>query len=377
MSSPRAIGLLLLLGCSLAARAVSVPGPDDTSAVEAERAAFKTAWTLARKGDLAALTPYLTELQDYPLAPYLDYAYLRATLDNEPDAAVEDFLARHSELPVTGELRRAWLLSLGKRQQWIELLANTPDEDDLALRCVVVAAHLLPGTPAQHPAWAVAAQHLWLALPPQDEACSPLFDYLKTQHLISGDMQRHRAQAALQARDWTSARALLPDLEAGDREWVETWLDMADDPARVLEGLQVPDEPRYQELLLSGIRLVARNEPLRAQHLLTSLGQRYRFSHDDRRDLRTLIALQHAWHLMPDAREQLKHLKDARDPEVPEWRARLAIRDGDWHEALNDIVHLADAEAPEWRYWRARALAELGRDKDARWLYRGLAKIAD
>jgi soluble lytic murein transglycosylase len=66
------------------------------------------------------------------------------------------------------------------------------------------------------------------------------------------------------------------------------------------------------------------------------------------------------------------------DPEVKEWRLRLALRAGDWHEVLRDIESQGDAaDEPEWRYWRARALEALGRESDARWLYSQLAKNPD
>jgi soluble lytic murein transglycosylase len=107
------------------------------------------------------------------------------------------------------------------------------------------------------------------------------------------------------------------------------------------------------------------------------LSHRYHFSHDDARDMRTLLAMQRVWHLLPDARAELKGVHDAVDPEVPEWRARLALRAGDWKEALQDINGLSDADWTEWRYWRARSLEALGRTSEAKALYRELAKTPD
>ena len=339
------------------------------------RADFKLAWRAALRGDSAALTPYLDELKDYPLYPYLNYAYLEATLEHQPDAVMEAFLEQNAALPLAAELRQEWVMVLLRRQDWVAVLANDQYDTTLAERCAVVSAHVLGDT--ANAAWTTAAQRLWLTPGVSQELCQPLFAYLDAHDLISLDMRRKRVQAALTARDFVTAATLTPGLPLPDRNWSELWLAMVANPAVVLQDIQVPDEPRYQEMLEAGVRLLARTAPNAARHLWTDLSHRYHFSHDDARDMRTLLAMQHVWHLLPDARAELKNVHDAVDPEVPEWRARLALRAGDWKEALKDINGLSDADWTEWRYWRARSLEALGRTSEAKALYRELAKTPD
>ena len=375
--------MLLLLLC-LTLTCMGLPGSRaDAAAVGGDalvrqRADFKLAWAAANAGDLKTLTPYFTKLKDYPLAPYLHFAYLNATLDTAPDADVELFLAGNAELPIDDTLRQAWLLALAQRQEWSKILAYYRDETDPALRCTGISAHLLKTDEPDHAAWLQPALKLWLTPGMPADACAQLFDWLEARHLIDNDLLRKKSEILLLARDYAGARALLPRLPVEDRDWVVSWLSVMADPSRMLDGAEVPDDVRYQELLMAGLKSLARTEPARARHLWTELAKHYHFAHDDARDMRTLLALQRAWHLMPDARATLRALHDAVDPQVPEWRTRLALRDQDWHEVLADIEAMGPAgDAPEWRYWKARALAAIGHKSEAKALYTVLARTPD
>jgi soluble lytic murein transglycosylase len=362
---------------SVPAAASAAPAAKDPNvALMQQRADFKLAWRAASRGDMLTLTPYLTTLKDYPLLPYLSYAYLEATLDKEPDELVEQWLDANGSLPVAGELRQEWVISLARRQDWDAVLANERYEVTLAQRCAVVSAHVLGGNSVA--SWSTAAQRLWLTPNVPQQVCQPLFDHLDAHGLITMDMRRKRVQMALMERDFVTAAALTPTLDPADRAWAEQWLAMAADPAKVLKDIQVPDQPRYQEMLLSGVKLLARNDPDAARHTWSELSLRYHFSHDDARDMRTLLAMQQAWHLTPDALADLKSVHDSVDPQIPEWRARLALRAGNWKEALKDIDALGhQRNETEWRYWRARAQDELGQHDAANAIYKQLARTPD
>src|SRR5215469_282876 len=371
----------VLLSCVLALLAAELVRAD-TGAQQAvlteQRAEFKLAWAAAQKGDIRTLAPYLDSLKDYPLYPYLRYAYLDATLDTAPDGVVEQFLNDNADLPLDDPLRQDWLAALTRREEWAKVLAYYRDETTPAMRCVGVSAHFMKQDEPDRGEWKAAAQRLWLTPGTPQDLCKPLFDYLDSHGLITADMRRRRVELALQAKDNSAVLAMLPDLAQEDRAWALAWMAMTADPVHVLDGIQVPEEGQYLDMLIAGVRQVARSEPLKAQHLWTDLSRRYRFPHDDGRDMRTLLALQQAWHLLPEARSTLKNLHEWSDPDVPEWRVRLALRAQDWPDFLHAVQALgANADLPEWRYWRARAYEALGRKSDARWLYSQLAKTPD
>ncbi|MGH8320816.1 MAG: transglycosylase SLT domain-containing protein [Gammaproteobacteria bacterium] len=343
-----------------------------------ERVEFKLAWAAAQKGDLAALTPYLDELADYPLYPYLRYAYLDSTLAQQPAGAVESFLKEQAQLPVADALRQAWLLELAKQEKWNDFLTYYQNDSAPALRCAAVSAHLVGDDTQDRDAWIVAAQHLWLVPRTQPDTCDPAFRYLKAHRRIANDMVVQRMQGALQARHYTLAQQLLPQLDAVDRPWARIWLEMAADPAQMLDSMQVPDEPKYQTLLINGVQLVARTDPARARHLWTVLSRRYHFGQDDTQDMAVRLALESAWDHLPDAAALLAQVKRSDDPRVTEWRIRTALRNGKWETVLKILPALGPETAkPEWRYWQARALAATGQTQKADVIYQSLADGMD
>ena len=342
--------------------------------LDTQRSDFKLAWAAAQQGDLKTLTPYLETLSDYPLYPYLRYAYLDSTLTQQTTETLQAFLKEQAQLPVAEALRQDWLLQLARRQQWGTFLANYQDETDPALRCAAVSAHLASGDRQDRDAWTVAAQHLWLAPSASPDTCAPAFQYLQQQHFITSGMLATRMQLLLEAHQYPLAQQLLPQLAAADRPWARIWLDMAADPGQVLATMQVPDEPRYQEMLLNGVQTVANTDPLLARHLWNQLLRRYHFSHDDIQDMAVRLALESAWFALPDAAALLAQVKYADDPRVAEWRVRVALRNGDWKTVLKLLAELGkQATQPEWRYWQARALAATGKQTAADAIYSSLA----
>ncbi|HEX5340634.1 MAG TPA: transglycosylase SLT domain-containing protein [Gammaproteobacteria bacterium] len=339
-----------------------------------QRAEFKRAWSAAQHGDLATLTPYLDELADYPLYPYLRFAYLDSTLDQQPDEVVQAFLKQQWALPVADDLREDWLLALAKRRDWKTLLVNYQDETDTPLRCAAVSAHLAGDDAQDRDVWVVVAEHLWLSAQQRPDSCAAAFDYLTAHQLISDQMRVRRTELELRAHQFDLAKQLLPQLAADDRTWAQAWLDMAANPAQALAHTQVPDEARYHEMLIDGVRLVARRDPAQARHLWHLLSHEYHFAHDDQDAMQQLLALQYAWHLMPDAGKELAQV-DVPNAEVLSWRVRSALRTQDWPAVLKAIADLGSAATTdEWRYWKARALAATGKTKQADPIYKTLAK---
>src|SRR5579885_199921 len=252
---------LRILACVLLATFCGLSAHADSDPLAKQRADFKLAWDAASRGDMVTLSPYLETLKGYPLYPYLRYAYLEAIIDRAPDALVEQFLMDNAGTPVAEALRQDWIVALARRQEWPQVLAHYRGEAAMRLRCAAVSAHVLPDDSPDRAQWTDAALRLWQTPGAPLEVCQPLFDYLDSHGLISADLRRARVESALMSRDFSTAAALAPGLPVDDRRWAEQCRKMAADPAHVLEDIQVPDEPRYQEMLQAGVKLLARTSP--------------------------------------------------------------------------------------------------------------------
>ena len=80
-------------------------------------------------------------LDDYVLAPYLDYYLVQTRLASMSDPQMHEFQARHGGLPAAGILYHRWLKYLGSRAQWQRLLDNYRTSIDPELRCYRGRAH--------------------------------------------------------------------------------------------------------------------------------------------------------------------------------------------------------------------------------------------
>ena len=173
---------------------------------------------------------------------------------------------------------------------------------------------------------------------------------------------------------WTRIRKLLADghvkaakganaLLPAKARIAERSLDrVAADPARYLGhlGAHALDDRAGRELAIFAVARLARSRPDdaadRLEAIAPRLGRDARFAWGQ-------LAWQAALDLHPRALDW--YAKAGAEPLTDSqvaWKARSALRVGDWKQLLAAIGELSSAERrePTWRYWKARALREQG-----------------
>ena len=73
-----------------------------------------------RAGDAARVAFYAKRLQNYVLAPYVEYYQLRLYLETTDVGTIRAFLARYDDSLVADRLRADWLRILGRRAQFMQ-----------------------------------------------------------------------------------------------------------------------------------------------------------------------------------------------------------------------------------------------------------------
>jgi len=319
-------------------------------------------------------------LRDYILYPYLRAARIRSDLRRRPgaetDAAAAAFVAAHSELPVTRELRREWLTTLAERALWSEFLANdTPPLSDGALRCHRFQAWLSTGGLLEAQREELLAA--WMTGEQQAQACVAPFQWLQAQGLLTPERLEARARLALQAGNSDLADWLLRGVPAERAAPLRHWLGLQRNTLTELRRLIAsPAAPVEWEALRSTWAKAARSKPAELAPLLEPLllarGLDAAQAAELRRDLATGFALDRQaaaalalYQAVPDA---------ALDDRGHEWRVRAALWAGDWERAAEWLHLMPPALAAEsrWSYWRARALEALGRRQQAEPIYQAL-----
>lgn len=314
------------------------------------------------------------QLEAFPLYPYLRYAELRHQIESVTPAAVEAYLARYSDLPVTPLLRTAWLRELARREDWATFLASYRGERNVYLRCARVQAELAMGHKAQAIA---AAKPLWPVGYRQPQSCNLAFDLLAQAGVLTPHRVENRILLALQAGHSQLAAELLERLPAAGRDKAAHWLEVYHHPETALQNPPQGSDAVVSQLLTATLGHLARVDPAQAHRLWSKIKARHVWPETVTGPVERSIALRAAYHALPSAGEWLQALPATQaDARVHAWRVRSALRAGDWGEVTRSVKEMPTAQhnATVWRYWQARAMEKLGQRRRAEHLYRAIAK---
>jgi soluble lytic murein transglycosylase len=360
-SGPHALAAALALA---AFAAQAVPGPKTQDEI------FLAARDAARAGDAARLGRYAVQLDGHVLQPYAESWLVRQRLEEADPADVRAFLARHQGSLAADQVRREWLKSLAKKQQWELFLSEYPllVNDDSEIACYALQARWL-----QKDESALAAvRPLWNLPRDLPEGCIPLVEAL----IVSGQLtNRHvweRIRLQLEAGSVTGAwrtAEYLPSREALDRGQL---FATAAGPKGYLDKKGLDYTRRnVRELTLFALHRLARNDPAAAAAYWDKK-LRAKFSAEENAYVWGQLALQAAKRNLPDA---LKWYIEAGDAVLSEeqlaWRLRAALRREDWKEVrvTAQMMSPLQRNEPAWIYWRGRAALALGEPAEARALF--------
>jgi soluble lytic murein transglycosylase len=372
-SSRAASGLVLVIAAALL-------GAGDSPGDDAVRAEFMAAVQRIRQhqpepADSAAL-------QAYAIHDYLVAARLRSSLATRPtpelDESIDRFVQAHAGQPVARQLHRDWLQSLADRGRWDWFLPRAADATDPTLVCERLAGELATG---HTEGLAAAALIRWGMPQQQPHPCDGVFDWLRSQKLLTPALAEARTRAALTADNARLARDFAADLSPILSAPLLQWAVLLENPQPVLES--AAEDPKLAvmpDALIAGFTRFARSDPPAALELLPRLEQRPDLTPAARAKLARAAALGAALGRYAGAVAAFEAVPtEAVDDSVQEWRIRAALWSGNYAKALAWIEQLPPALAllPRWRYWHARALGATAGEAAAAPLYAELAGLRD
>lgn len=344
------------------------------SCAEPNDAIFLAARDAAARGQWRALQEYREQVSGYVLAAYPSYWLLSGNLDRSDPHDIQDFLARYPDSPLAESLRREWLRVLGAGGAWDVFRAEYPKVtgDDVEIACYSFQERLARNDPDVLP----ESRALFVSAREVPAACDPVFARAFAEGALTEPQvwdRLRRLLAAGSVKDARRTNQLLPKKVA----MVEKELDRANaDPHRFLVHERFGKRPARdsQELLMFALEKLSRSKADEAAERLAEASPRLTL--EEVQFAWGQVALQAALSHHPRALEWYAHADAAglTDSQIA-WRARAAMRAGDWKEVLASIQALSPQEAREttWRYWRARALRNLGAKEASEGLLKGLA----
>jgi soluble lytic murein transglycosylase len=365
-----AVVVVLLLWLGVCAS----PTVAGTQTLEQERQLFLQAEEALSKGQRSEFARLSAQLVDYPLYPYLIYGDLRKRLGTAKPGDIQAFLYSYADLPIARSLRSKWLDLLWSRRDWAGFLAAWDPLQSTRLQCRHLRALLAVG---ETEVALSQVEPLWLSGRSQPKACDPLFDAWRAAGYQTRDLVWQRIDLAMAARQTRLAQYLRRFLPAEERAWVDTWLAVHSNPARLRTEKNLSSHPIGAKIFLHGIRRQARSEPSDAAREWMRLRDDYSLSQDQIAmvggDIGVSFALKHK----PQAVTWLNAVDDEYSTStVRRWRVLGAVRFEDWQAVLGAIERLLPDEQadPQWQYWKARGQEALGQVSEATAIYKRLAQ---
>jgi len=328
------------------------------------------------RGNAAALATHAQALKGHILEPYAEFWLLRLRLQQAAPGEVSDFLGRYTGTLLAEQLRREWLIVLGKRQDWTLFDAAFPNLsiDDPEANCYSLQSRWRRGDGAAVEEF----RRVWANPRELPDGCVPIAESEIQAGRFTARHVWDRARALLEAGQVAAARRTLDYLPASEQPDDRTLGAIRGQPARFIERADKLDLKRRanRELLLYAFARQARLEVSVAANLWTRKLQE-RLPPEDQAWVWGQLATQAARGHDPRAVEWFANADGpALTDEQLEWRVRAGLRAGDWSDVKTAVERMTPLrrDEPAWAYWAGRSLRVAGAKADADQLF---GRIAD
>jgi peptidoglycan lytic transglycosylase len=343
----------------------------------AQRDEFRAAYAAASRTPPGEWKKLATNLEDYPLFPYLEAIVLRHAIGKAPRADVERFLARWPDTLPASDVRESYLRELARRGDWAGFRAFWNGSRDRDLQCDDLRARLAAGEKLEFDR---DFEPIWSNPRTIPDACDPVVAALRDAHVLTDTRVWDRLlDAAADGRSDSAAQAAAL-FDGGDREAADRIVAAVRNPAGTLaKADQWPDQPRTRDAIAYGLARYARRDSASAETLWARLETKFKWDAEQKDRILNALAVYRSTSYSPDALARLKALPDdAKDDASREWRVRIALASGDFKEALAALDDLSAEQQADsrWRYLRARVLTKLDRRSDAAPIFADLAREA-
>ncbi len=376
---PPSIFTKLVLTAALCA---AVLCPLTAAEIDDQRELFRSVFAAVERGEWDAVTKLSTverqQLENYLLWPDLRAAYLRTTLRQSNNKAIDAFLDQYGMLKPARDLRYRYALDLahrGELESYFDIYQSFYQGREIEkLDCLALQAELAAGREQRV---VYRAKELWLVGKNQVDECDLVFKRLIETNAIAPSDYLLRFDLAIEAREFSLARWLGESIDESHVAEANAWLDAQRNAEQFLRkyNQRANSEASRRQFVYAAERL-AFSDPQRALELWTAVKQQFSFL--QQQELRTdrHIALWTARDFLPDAYALLTALPQAaQNDEVLRWRARSSLREQAWLRLLKDIqaMSISERNAEEWRYWYAVALQQAGQVLAAKAGFQSLA----
>ena len=336
--------------------------------IDESRAQYQEAKELLKDKDLEQYRKVRVKLDDYPLAPYLDYRELRMDLSSKTPDDIRLFRHDNRTLSIGNSLDYQYLVVLGLNERWADFIDYFPKEPSSKnLQCYYYQAKNELGD--KNLAWK-GAERLWLTGSSVTYECDDLFKAWSDAGKLTDDLIIDRMLLVYKARNnslFTYLEKMLSSEKS--KKQAQNIVELFNDPDLLAEFSKTNKATDFtKQLTLISIEREARKNPEKAIEMLPQLVKKQKFSSAEQIAIKKRIVST----IMSTNSESLAAWRDGElelNPEDSfiERRIRVAIRAADWNDVDKWIGYLSPESKASlrWQFWKARIESENGEQDKA------------
>jgi peptidoglycan lytic transglycosylase len=358
----------LLLTFAMLSNAVAI---DNNTDRQKQRKLYQQAYKALQTNQTTRFKALLSQLEPYPLKPYLEYLYLRHRLSQLPEETIAQFLVENQDTYFAQRLRNSWLDNLARRKKWSLFLIHYQEPQSAARQCLRLQALIATGDKNQAFAEVIP---LWLFPRSQNKACDPVFKSWQQAGLLTDELRWQRIHLALNENQFSLATYLAKKVANSNEAlaWITRWKKIHSNPYSLLK--QLPAKPPTnqraslahdvvlsRDIIQHGIKRLARKSTDKAFEAWQRITPAYHFSEQDKLDTQRYIANRGA------LRREDRTLEYFADIPAEPWRVRAALWQQDWQATQQAIfsLNIDEQQTTRWQYWLGRSQAALGQVQEA------------
>ena len=318
--------------------------------------------------DVNAAKMHASQLADFGIPSYVDYYVLRTQMHTASNEQMLQFLKKYQGSAIADRLRNDWLLVLAWRGDWTNFDQQLPlyvVNDDTQVKCYALLSKSIKKQNVVN-----EMRELITSSKDFGDGCYALVDYLYEKRQINSDDLWSFMRLASESSATSLAKRLGKMLNVPEKRLLEAM----DKPSRLLKKKPASDQ-LSKELFLMALGRQSKTSPEVSVSALKKYGSG--LNKADKAQAWANIALPASQKLQAEAIDYWDAASGASlTEEAYQWRARMALRAGDWKmlKAAITVMPVALKNDETWVYWYGRCLLEEGKKEEAQKMF---ARIAD
>jgi len=304
-----------------------------------QRQYFLKAEDALKKGNQKKFSKLLTGLKNYPLYPYLVFLDIQKNIRLNREKEILSFISEYESSPLSNQLRQAWLNYLTGQNQWQRLVRDYREPASPSVQYAYARSLLELGEIDK--AW-VQAEKLWLHGEVIPRECDPIFEFFQAYKRLTPDLVWQKIELAMAQNQTNLASYLKRYLPSDERPWVDLWLDIFNQPAKIVDiNWSKVDRLVAGKILSQAMGMLIHQDTPKAALDFDTLKAKQDLSGVDLSSIEQKITLYLALRRHPLALERIVSLPDnLLTPMLREWRIRAALFRQDWKAVLSAWDHL-------------------------------------